>query len=242
MALPGHQPRSSTHAGHPWGKRGYHLPCQILMVFGQAAAIMASFLMTDPLNLLLHRRSTPPALVTIRRLLPQEAVQRLGEGIYDHLFRWTVDQLDNSFFLQMSHQVTLHISVPVLAICCSDTTLIEMMLMTEGVVEVVIPFVLIIVSYALIFYTIMKIPSAVGKRKAFSTCGSHICVVVLFYGAVSWVYFKPNSNNPNSNNTVATVMYTMMIPMLNPYIYSLRNREMKAAMKRTITQRFWYLF
>ncbi|KAL8164207.1 UNVERIFIED_CONTAM: hypothetical protein K2H54_047802 [Gekko kuhli] len=97
--------------------------------------------------------------------------------------------------------------------------------------EVVIPFVLIIISYAFIFYTIIKIPSAVRKCKAFSTCGSHICVVVLFYGAVSWVYFKPNSKNPNSNNTVATVVYTMMIPMLNPYIYSLRNREMKAAMK-----------
>ncbi|KAL8164208.1 UNVERIFIED_CONTAM: hypothetical protein K2H54_047809 [Gekko kuhli] len=113
-----------------------------------------------------------------------------------------------------------------------------MMVMTEGVVEILTPFVLIIVSYVFIFYTIMKIPSAIGKRKAFSTCGSHICVVVLFYGAVSWVSFQPSSKDPNSKKTVVTVMYTMVTPMLNPYIYSLRNREMKAAMKRIITQHF----
>ncbi|XP_015284828.1 PREDICTED: olfactory receptor 1361-like [Gekko japonicus] len=128
--------------------------------------------------------------------------------------------------------------LPLLAICCSDTTLIEIMVMTEGVVEVVTPFVLIIISYALIFYTIMKIPSAVGKRKAFSTCGSHICVVVLFYGTVSWVYFKPNPKNLDRKDTAAAVMYTMVTPMLNPFIYSLRNSEMKAAMKRVIQQHF----
>ncbi|XP_060109468.1 olfactory receptor 1-like [Heteronotia binoei] len=123
---------------------------------------------------------------------------------------------------------------PVLDVSCSDTSLLETLLMTAVVVVILGPFVLIIISYALIFYTIMKIPSAVGKRKAFSTCGSHICVVVLFYGTVSWIYFKPNSKNLNREDTVAAVIYTMVTPMLNPFIYSLRNSEMKVAMKRVI--------
>ncbi|XP_060109465.1 olfactory receptor 1361-like isoform X1 [Heteronotia binoei] len=127
---------------------------------------------------------------------------------------------------------------PVLSVSCSDTSIIETLLLTEGVVETLGPFVLIIVSYALIFYTIVKIPSAVGKRKAFSTCGSHICVVVLFYGSVGWVYFKPNSMNLDHQDTVAAVMYTLVTPVLNPFIYSLRNSEMKAAMKRVIKRHF----
>ncbi|XP_015283887.1 PREDICTED: olfactory receptor-like protein DTMT [Gekko japonicus] len=135
---------------------------------------------------------------------------------------------------------------PLLAICCSDTTLVEIMVMTEGVMEVVIPFALIVISYSLIFYTIMKIPSAVmkipsavGKRKAFSTCGSHISVVVLFYGGVIWIYFKPNAKNPGLQDTVVTVMYTMVTPMLNPFIYTLRNSEMKSAMRRVIRRHFY---
>ncbi|XP_060109474.1 olfactory receptor 1J1-like [Heteronotia binoei] len=127
---------------------------------------------------------------------------------------------------------------PLLSVCCSDTSLIGLTVMTEGVVEVLTPFVFIIVSYALIFYSIMKIPSATGKRKAFSTCGSHICVVLMYFGGISFVYFKPHSKSPGFQDTVATVLYTMVSPMLNPFIYSLRNSEMKAAMKRVIKQRF----
>nr|XP_056714999.1 olfactory receptor 1L1-like isoform X1 [Euleptes europaea] len=125
---------------------------------------------------------------------------------------------------------------PMLSVCCSDTSIIELIVMTEGVMEMVTPFALIIISYAFIFYTVIKIPSAVGKRKAFSTCGSHICVVVLFYGSISWVYFKPDSKNPSFQETVATVMYTVVTPMLNPFLYTLRNSEMKAALKRLMNQ------
>ncbi|XP_077180544.1 olfactory receptor 1L1-like [Paroedura picta] len=127
---------------------------------------------------------------------------------------------------------------PVLEVTCSDTRVINLIVMTEGLVDILGPFVLIIISYAFIFYSIMKIPSAIGKRKAFSTCGSHISVVVLFYGGISWVYFKPHAKNPGLQDTVATVMYTMVIPMLNPFIYTLRNSEMKAALRRVMRQHF----
>ncbi|CAI7935384.1 olfactory receptor DTMT, partial [Podarcis lilfordi] len=77
-----------------------------------------------------------------------------------------------------------------------------------------------------------------AAKKAFSTCGSHIAVVVLFYGSVSWVYFKPRSNNLDPKKIVAAVMFTMVTPMLNAFIYSLRNSEIKAAMKRIIRHHF----
>ncbi|XP_060109471.1 olfactory receptor 1L1-like [Heteronotia binoei] len=128
---------------------------------------------------------------------------------------------------------------PVLEVSCSDNKVIDFVLMTEGLVEILGPFVLILISYAFIFYSIMRIPSTIGKRKAFSTCGSHISVVVLFYGGVSWVYFNPSAKNPGLQDTVATVMYTMVIPMLNPFIYTLRNNEMKLAMRRVIRQHFY---
>ncbi|XP_060108788.1 olfactory receptor 1361-like isoform X2 [Heteronotia binoei] len=127
---------------------------------------------------------------------------------------------------------------PVLDVSCSDTSIIETLVLTEGMVVILGPFVLIIISYILIFYTIMKIPSAVGKRKAFFTCGSHICMVVLFYGTLILVYLKPNSKQLDLKDTVAAVMYTLVTPMCNPFIYSLRNSEMKVAMKRVIKRHF----
>ncbi|XP_015268657.1 PREDICTED: olfactory receptor 1L1-like [Gekko japonicus] len=162
---------------------------------------------------------------------------------------WTIPMIHSSLYTILMARVEfcdpgeIHHFIcdiyPVLEVSCSDTSVIDFVLMTEGMVEILGPFVLIIVSYAFIFYSIVKIPSAIGKRKAFSTCGSHISVVVLFYGGVSWVYFKPNAKNPGLQDTVATVMYTMMIPMLNPFIYTLRNSEMKSAMRRVIRRHFY---
>ncbi|XP_048346617.1 olfactory receptor 1-like [Sphaerodactylus townsendi] len=128
---------------------------------------------------------------------------------------------------------------PVLDVSCSDTTVIDLLMMTEGVVEVLGQFVLVMMSYVFIFYAIIKMPSATRKRKAFSTCISHICVVVLFYATVSFVYFKPNSKLPERKDMVAAMMYTMVTPLLNPFIYTLRNNEIKAAMKRVFRKHFY---
>ncbi|XP_054859770.1 olfactory receptor 1L1-like [Eublepharis macularius] len=127
---------------------------------------------------------------------------------------------------------------PILDISCSDTYIIHLVLLTEGIVEILGPFVLIIISYILIFYTILKIPSAVAKRKAFSTCGSHICVVVMYFGGISFVCFKPNSQLRKDKDTVAAIIFTLVTPMLNPFVYTLRNSEMKAAMKRVFKRYF----
>ena len=98
-----------------------------------------------------------------------------------------------------------------------------------------IPFLLIIMSYARIVSSILKVPSARGIRKAFSTCGPHLSMVSLFYGTIIGLYLYPSTNNSTVKETVMAVMYTVVTPMLNPFIYSLRNRDMKRALGRV----FW---
>nr|XP_056706026.1 olfactory receptor 1-like [Euleptes europaea] len=117
---------------------------------------------------------------------------------------------------------------PVLGLACSDTTAIKLVALTEGVLDVLGPFVFIVASYGRIFVAIMKTPSSTSKRKAFSTCGSHLAVVILFYGTLCWIYTQPTSEN----KTLPSLMYTVVTPMLNPFIYSLRNNEMKGALRR----------
>ncbi|KAH0511489.1 olfactory receptor-like protein I9 [Microtus ochrogaster] len=121
-----------------------------------------------------------------------------------------------------------------LKMACSDTHDNELAIFILGGPIVVLPFLLIIVSYARIVSSIFKVPSSQGIRKAFSTCGSHLSVVSLFYGTVIGLYLCPSANNSTVKETVMSLMYTVVTPMLNPFIYSLRNRDMKGALERVI--------
>ncbi|XP_053149139.1 olfactory receptor 1E5-like [Hemicordylus capensis] len=125
---------------------------------------------------------------------------------------------------------------PLLGLACSDTSTIETTALIEGFLDVLGPFVLIVISYGHIFYTILNVPSANGKRKAFSTCGSHLGVVILFYGTLCWVYLQPSSRSSDQKNIVASLMYTVVTPLLNPFIYTLRNNDMKAAFRRLVSR------
>lgn len=125
---------------------------------------------------------------------------------------------------------------PLMRISCSDTKPLHMLVMTEGLIDVSVPFLLTVVSYACIFSAVLKIPSTAGKTKAFSTCGSHLTMVVLFYSTLIWVYFQPPSRNTGGKDTIPAIMYSVGIPMLNPIIYTLRNNEIKGAVRR-ITSR-----
>ncbi|XP_062965733.1 olfactory receptor 1E2-like [Cynocephalus volans] len=124
-----------------------------------------------------------------------------------------------------------------LKLACSDTRVNELVIFIMGGLILVIPFLLIIVSYAQIVTSILKVPSARGIHKAFSTCGSHLSVVSLFYGTVIGLYLYPSANNSTVKETVMAMMYTVVTPMLNPFIYSLRNRDMKGALGRVICKR-----
>ena len=89
-------------------------------------------------------------------------------------------------------------------------------------------------SYALVLRAVFKVPSAAGKRKAFSTCGSHLAVVSLFYGSVMVMYVSPTSEHEAGMQKLVTLFYSAVTPLINPVIYSLRNKDMKHAMKKLL--------
>ncbi|XP_031220470.1 olfactory receptor 1361 [Mastomys coucha] len=129
-------------------------------------------------------------------------------------------------------------ATPLLKLSCSDTHLNELVIHTEGAVIMVIPFACILISYIYITYAVLRVSSPRGGWKAFSTCGSHLAVVCLFYGTIIAEYFNPSSSHSAGRDVAGAVMYTMVTPMLNPFIYSLRNRDMKGALRKVLTMRF----
>nr|XP_026237062.1 olfactory receptor 7D4-like [Urocitellus parryii] len=125
----------------------------------------------------------------------------------------------------------------ILKLACSDTLANDVLLYCVTGLLGIIPLSGILFSYARIISSIVGISSAGGKYKAFSTCGSHLSVVSLFYGAGLGVYLTSGTAHPSRKGSIASVMYTVVSPMLNPFIYSLRNRELKGALRRLLQPR-----
>ncbi|EDL08695.1 olfactory receptor 357 [Mus musculus] len=123
---------------------------------------------------------------------------------------------------------------PLMKISCSSTQLNTLMIHTEGVIVINGALAFIIASYAFIISAVLRIPSANGKWRSFSTCGSHLTVVAIFYGTLTWVYFRPLSSYSVVKGRIVTVMYTVVTPMLNPFIYSLRNGDVKEAFRKWV--------
>ncbi|XP_049747924.1 olfactory receptor 5J2-like [Elephas maximus indicus] len=121
-----------------------------------------------------------------------------------------------------------------LKLSCSDTSLNELLLLTFSGVIAMATFLIVIISYMLILVALLRIHSASGRRKAVSTCASHLTAVTIFYGTLSFSYIQPSSQYSVEQEKVVAVFYTLVIPMLNPLIYSLRNKEVNVAVKRAI--------
>ena len=117
-----------------------------------------------------------------------------------------------------------------LKLSCSDTSVNELVIFTAGAAVVILSLSGILVSYGLIGASILRVPSTKGICKALSTCGSHLSVVSLFYGTIMALYFSTSSGKSKDKDMIASLMYTLVTPMLNPFIYSLRNRDMKLAL------------
>ncbi|XP_065801614.1 olfactory receptor 8H1-like [Muntiacus reevesi] len=126
---------------------------------------------------------------------------------------------------------------PVLALSCTDTRDIEITISIFAGSTLVVSLITISVSYVSILSTILKITSTSGKQKAFSTCASHLLGVTIFYSTMVFTYLKPRKSYSLGKDQVASVFYTIVIPMLNPLIYSLRNKEVKNAVSRVIQKR-----
>ncbi|XP_069888014.1 olfactory receptor 8H1-like [Dipodomys merriami] len=126
---------------------------------------------------------------------------------------------------------------PILALSCHDTYATDIVVYLCGSFTLFVSFIIMSWSYMSIFSTIMKIKSTSGKQRAFSTCASHLLGVTIFYGTTVFTYLKPKTSYSLGKDQVASVFYTIVIPMLNPLIYSLRNKEVKNAFIRVVQKR-----
>ncbi|XP_010954027.2 olfactory receptor 10J1-like [Camelus bactrianus] len=123
---------------------------------------------------------------------------------------------------------------PVMKLSCIDTTVNEILTLIISVLVILVPMGLVFTSYILIISTILKIASAEGRKKAFATCASHLTVVIVHYGCASIAYLKPKSENTKDQDQLISVTYTIITPLLNPVVYTLRNKEVKDALLRAI--------
>ncbi|XP_020839682.1 olfactory receptor 11G2-like [Phascolarctos cinereus] len=124
---------------------------------------------------------------------------------------------------------------PLLALTCTRAPLIEFTCSTLSSLLLFVPFLYIMGTYALVLRAVLRVPSAAGRHKAFSTCGSHLAVVSLFYGSVMVMYVKPTSGHEAGAQKIVTLFYSVVTPFLNPLIYSLRNKDMKAALRKFLS-------
>ncbi|XP_006168781.1 olfactory receptor 10AG1-like [Tupaia chinensis] len=125
---------------------------------------------------------------------------------------------------------------PILQLACGDTFVNEtaVLVAIDTVVFIMVPFLLIVVSYGKIISNILKLSSARGRSKAFSTCSSHLTVVVLFYGTATISYLQPKSNQSEERGKLISLFYTILIPTLNPIIYTLRNKDIMKALRKLL--------
>ncbi|XP_069890877.1 olfactory receptor 5P6-like [Dipodomys merriami] len=128
---------------------------------------------------------------------------------------------------------------PLVELSCSDVSVFAVVpSFTSGSI-IVVTVIVIAISYIYILITILKMRSTEGSHKAFSTCTSHLTAVTLFYGTVTFVYVMPKSMYSTDQNKVVSVFYTVVIPMLNPLIYSLRNNDIKEALKKNLSRKIF---
>uniref|UniRef100_G3TT59 Olfactory receptor n=1 Tax=Loxodonta africana TaxID=9785 RepID=G3TT59_LOXAF len=133
-------------------------------------------------------------------------------------------------------------SLSLLSLLCSNTREIELIIFILAAFDLISSLLIVLVSYLLVFVAIFRMNSAEGKNKAFSTCGSHLTVVILFYGTLIFMYMKPKSSHSFETDKVASIFYTLVIPVLNPLIYSFRNKDVKYALHRSWKKNKQYLF
>nr|XP_020670703.1 olfactory receptor 6B1-like [Pogona vitticeps] len=123
---------------------------------------------------------------------------------------------------------------PVISISCGETQAVEFTLFSIAFTLILPPFLLTAISYVFIILAVLRIPSTTGRKKAFSTCSSHLIVVSMFYGSLAVVYLLPRIETLRKFHKIFSVFYTVITPLINPLIYTLRNREFKEALKKLI--------
>ncbi|XP_064145177.1 olfactory receptor 5D18-like [Loxodonta africana] len=136
----------------------------------------------------------------------------------------------NNFFCELA---------AIIAVSCSDPYISQEIILVSATFNEISSLVIILTSYAFLFFTVMKIPSTGGLHKAFSTCASHLTTITIFHGTILFLYCVPNSKGSWHMVKVASVFYSVVIPMLNPLIYSLRNKDVKETVRKLINTKFF---
>ncbi|XP_057618557.1 olfactory receptor 10AG1-like [Chionomys nivalis] len=126
---------------------------------------------------------------------------------------------------------------PILKLACEDTSVNELSVYLVTIFIATVPFMLILASYSKIIATILKLPTATGRAKAFSTCSSHLLVVFLFFGSATITYLRPKSTHSPGTDKLFSLFYTIVTPMFNPLIYSLRNKDVIAALRKLLLRK-----
>ncbi|XP_007438583.1 olfactory receptor 6Y1-like [Python bivittatus] len=125
---------------------------------------------------------------------------------------------------------------PLLNVSCTDSSVAELVDFILALMVIMVPLCMVVTSYIYIISTVLKIPSAQGRKKAFSTCSSHLTVVVLFYSTTLFTYARPKAMYAYNSNKLVSVLYTVIVPLLNPLIYCLRNKEVNCALRKTFSR------
>lgn len=163
---------------------------------------------------------------------------RMAIGCYIWGFVVSAIHTGFTFCLSFCHSNVVHHFFcdipPILALSCSDIHINEIVLFALATFNVLFALIVILTSYLFILIAILRMPSAEGRKKAFSTCASHLTAIAMFYGTVIFMYLQPSSSHSMDNDQVASVFYAIIVPMLNPIIYSLRNREVNSAFRKAV--------
>ncbi|XP_072494271.1 olfactory receptor 13C9-like [Notamacropus eugenii] len=159
---------------------------------------------------------------------------------------WLIGVLNSLFHTVLTLQLPFcgknvidHFTCEILAVmhlACANISLNELIMLVATIIFTLAPLLLIVMSYVFILSTILKIRSAEGRSKAFSTCSAHLTVVIIFYGAILFMYMKPKSKASLTTDKLIAMFYGIFTPMLNPIIYSLRNKDVNAAVKRVLSR------
>ncbi|KAM5181839.1 olfactory receptor 1G1-like [Mantella aurantiaca] len=181
-----------------------------------------------PLNYILLMNDKVMVILVCTSWVAASLHSLLHTYILSHL-TYCEDRLIPHFFCDVT---------PLVKLSCSSTALAELLIFTEGSTVVIIPFLFILISYALIGRAIVKMKTSSSRSKAFSSCSSHLMVICLFYGTDISIYFRPPSDYSSQYDRIVSMAYTIITPMLNPFIYSLRNQDVKQALKKIIMQCF----
>ncbi|XP_074132042.1 olfactory receptor 5B21-like [Sminthopsis crassicaudata] len=167
---------------------------------------------------------------------------RLATGVYICSFLQSSINIGYTFHLSFCGSNVIHHFFcdipPLLVLSCSDIHITEMVVFIIAGFNVSFTLFVIVTSYVFIFIAILRIHSSEGRHKAFSTCASHLTTVSIFYGTIIFMYFQPSSSHSMDTDKMASVFYTIIIPMLNPLVYSLRNKEVKNAFRKAAGKKY----